>query len=291
VALVNGEPLCGELLELFAAKHRALVPAGQWKAAALAAAIDWKVRQLWAKDRGLVQDASFSTLEQELREVNRARKHALAAGQPVYGPVEYDAGTYLDILAGTWQTAMLERFYYKAEYAPGRIREYYEANKEAAFTLPATVRVNAMFLPYREGQRGQEIVRLLEEAGGRLAEGERWQSVAQTYQGMEALRGLIAEERVFGEREYRENRLRPALLREIERLAAGAVSGVFEDMDGYYLLQGLSRTAGGLVSYEEAKGKIYAVLAEEDYRRDWELKRKAASVVVDEQALSRLVLP
>ncbi|MGC6174232.1 hypothetical protein [Lacrimispora sp. 38-1] len=57
-----------------------------------------KIEQQMLKDYGIIEDISFSTFQEKVKEENARREQAVMAGEKIYGPEKYDARVYYDYI-------------------------------------------------------------------------------------------------------------------------------------------------------------------------------------------------
>lgn len=70
------------------------VPIDRLRKVALEKAIDCKVQQAMALEKGVIDRVDFDVIVQKVKQVNTARKKTVESGEPVYGPVKFTKRTY-----------------------------------------------------------------------------------------------------------------------------------------------------------------------------------------------------
>lgn len=121
IAMVNGDGVVGAELALFARDHRASVideymreygvevdqhfwsreyngqtPLDNLRFKALEDAVRMKVELQVAREYGIVDDVSYSSLLATMEQENRRREEALSNREPIFGPARFEEHTFVD---------------------------------------------------------------------------------------------------------------------------------------------------------------------------------------------------
>ncbi|WP_433256652.1 hypothetical protein ACQPYK_18105 [Streptosporangium sp. CA-135522] len=92
---------------------------------ALAAAVRDKVRRIWAREAGLVEEVSEAAFQRALALENGRREAARRAGRPLPGVPRYDEYTYAQVSAAELDYALSERLAGKLDLSESRLRAHY----------------------------------------------------------------------------------------------------------------------------------------------------------------------
>ncbi|MEK0314661.1 peptidylprolyl isomerase [Cohnella sp. 56] len=317
-ATVNGEPLqVGELRLMMSRTRSALAarfqeqagadgdvfsrrevggeqPLEVWKQAALKALVRAKVEQLAAVREGVLDAAGYSVFLDRLAAENRERAAAFAHGKVVYGPTSFTEDTYFDYVLTNADERLKEKLASGSLAVSEReVRAYYEARKAELYRQEDRIRLGKIVISYvdADGRVSDELkeaaARQIEEAAGRLAQGEDIAELAGQYSaGPEAAEGAV---QLFDSESARtDQRYRAELWDAAQKLQPGQTSGVLAFNNAFYLLQCLDRTAGGVNAYEEVKADARSRLLEAKFAAWLDAEAARAQVQIDEQQWERI---
>jgi peptidyl-prolyl cis-trans isomerase SurA len=162
-----------------------------------------------------------------------------------------------------------------------KIREYYEAHK-SEFSKEERIQLAAIFLKAEGSTAPPEDAALKTRADQilqRLKAGEDFGVLAKEFsQGPGAKEG--------GDLGYfKPQQLEPELIKAIESLPVGGVSGPIYRPYGIQILKVVARETGGDVPFEQAKAAIYDILYREEINRSYthwmkELREKAFTKII-----------
>lgn len=296
VAYVNGLPLAAAELRHSLKRQRAVVmdefkrtygvrgdagfwhadnngqsPAAMAKERALEEAVRTKLLLELAASHGLVPGASYEELLAEMERENERRQAALAAGQPIYGPVRFDEDGFADFYIGRIKAELPARLA-GAELAvtDEQLRGYYERVKDDWFRLEDEVRFQLISVSYTaDGRRGDAtMIRAAESAaagiGTRLETGESIEAIVTEYEDETANGAVpafnVSEERMDSITARYYYKALPQLYEWLlaDGADAGAVSPVIDDpAEGRFVLAVVAgREVGGYRSFEEQRDNV-----------------------------------
>lgn len=266
--------------DFWSTEYKGETPADALKRQALDQAVAMKLQLQLAQAYGIVQGASYHDLLAELERENSRRSRAAAAGQPIYGPVQFDESAFVDFYLSKVLIQLKERLAEELLVLTGdELRSHYERIKEEIFRLEDNVIFSNISISYREqdghfedsGRKEQAeavagaLKRLLEQG---LAVEE---AVERLREASGELHIHIAEERFNSDTARNYYRSFPQLYAVLaEPMEAGEVSPVMDDpVSGKYMLAVIAgRVAGGYKSFEEQMGNVrkhYVDIWFEDY--------------------------
>ncbi|GAB3423363.1 hypothetical protein GCM10027569_55870 [Flindersiella endophytica] len=232
VATVDGEPIVyGEL--------RSRTPA------ALEQSVRAKLQQIEARRQGLTGDIGYRAALAELERVNRARSAKVRNGGVVYGPVTYDETRFLDERLRQLRDGLRARL----TVSDAEVARYYADNKQR-FSLGDSRKVIGISAGTQDG------VSRLAELERRLAAGESFDTVYAELRHAGA-GGLTVEERSFDYRTFRKDSITsPVLLRAVDELDAGQVTGVVADARSAGIYKCVARRSLGYAPLEQVRPGI-----------------------------------
>ncbi|RAV04614.1 hypothetical protein [Paenibacillus sp. YN15] len=212
VARVNGDSVSAAELKYFAGLRRASVidefsrkygvefGEGFWirqvqgqtplellRKQALTDVVRLKVVLQLARREGVIQDTSFAAVEEEMGKENERRKKAVANGEPIYGPVRFEASTFVPFYQSKLAVVLKEKLAATVLAATEeQLKAHYEAYKRNLFPVEDRIRFEKAAVSYRlNGKDSAETKQAAQAAAAelrrRLAEG---QSVADAAVGL-----------------------------------------------------------------------------------------------------------
>ncbi|MDF2924440.1 MAG: hypothetical protein K0R57_3354 [Paenibacillaceae bacterium] len=316
VASVNGEPVVyGELL-MALKKERAQVfayyqnrygaedgpgfwersyggtgevPAVTAKEAALKKLTRLKVEQGLFRQYGLLADPGYEAFLEEVSRENARRLRETAAGRPIYGPRQVEAGSYYELRQSNLAESLKRKLADDGllEVTEPEVEGYYSARREE-FERKGTVRLLRVALPAAKGKDGE---RRLEEIALRLEEASGPAELDRLCRE-EAASGITCGEISLGPDSSRSDAmLQPILLSKGGLLQAGELSSLFEENGDLVILRCLSRENDQAAPLEEVKERIRKVLTDGKYEQYLQREEEAAHLEVDQQALDLAPVP
>ncbi|UCC68474.1 MAG: peptidyl-prolyl cis-trans isomerase, partial [Armatimonadota bacterium] len=195
------------------------------------------------------------------------RKRALAAGEPIYGPMEYEEDTYFSYVFSNMVIELKRRLGRgELQATEEALRARYEETRGKLYRRGERVKVWAMKVSFRGGDAQGSLSK--EEAKGRLAEmkgrlddGEVFEGLARVYDDDGMLR-----EWAFDDRSARFDwQRRPRAREEAMKLSEGDTSGIFEEGNAFYVLKCIERGEAGYLPFEEVEQNVRSKYVDERY--------------------------
>lgn len=252
VATVNGEPIVyGELLANTTLEQSVVA----------------KLQQLEARREGLVADISYRASLAELERTNRSRQEKVKRGGVVYGPITYDEKRFLDERLRSLRKGLRARLRVSGE----EVARYYTANRER-FSLGESRNVAGISAASADGMARLTVLER------RLAGGESFDAIyAELRHVGDGV--LSVEERTFDYRTVRADSLRsPALLRTVNELETGEVTGIVADARSAGIYKCLSKRSLGYAPIDEVRQGIVADLRARKYDAQVRQWRSSAEI-------------
>jgi hypothetical protein len=312
VAKVNGEPVSARLFQRRMVRNRALtyqyfrqehgvgdsadfwttsyggeVPLERLKQQALDECVRIKVEQALAKKTGVIADISYSGFLASLAAENERRKRAVAAGEPIYGPMQYREDTYFTYVFSN-MVIELKRRLGRGELSPteDQLREHYGRTKDTLYKLDDRVEVWMIRVPFKlrpeesEGLTREDARARIGDAKARLDEGEEFELVAAAYNEDESLK-----ERTFDDDSRRfDERRRPQLRKAAESLSAGEISDIVEERSAFHILMCVEREEVGHMPYDKVRHNVRGNYIDGQYEELVEELARAATVEINQPA-------
>ncbi|NEW04577.1 hypothetical protein GK047_00880 [Paenibacillus sp. SYP-B3998] len=280
IALVNGEPIAyREMLQVLK-PLRSTVSAEKLKENALDELVKIKIEQLWAKQKGLVDQIDYEHFRANWINENNRRKEALAKKEPVYGPKQYTEGDYYRYLHTNLQIRLKEA-HGKEEFVltSEQLIARYESTKERTFKKPASIRIQKIVVA-SAGDAAQEKIN---QAAAKLAQDEDFEQVAQVYSTQPRI------EQFFDASRRKIDLENDQVVVEIaDKLVIGQISDVIQDRGMLMIIKCIERVEGGYEAFDKMKANLQAIYTDEQFGKQLEARKKEATVDIRREAYDRV---
>ena len=108
-----------------------------------------KTEQIVMKKNGIANDISYSGFLDKLKAENERRKKAVEKKQAIYGPQQYDAIGYYDILHGNRIEELKNKLADKElSSTEEEIKNAYDENKETSYKKIDSIKYEKIVIPY-----------------------------------------------------------------------------------------------------------------------------------------------
>lgn len=250
-----------------------------------------KVKQLLGKEKGLVDDISYPTFLQNLKEENERRKIAVANNEVIYGPVQYRERDYFDYLMSIMGIAM-ERILAQGEFRASdeTLRRYYESVKDKLYRQEDDIKIQLITIPYRDPDKSVERANramareAIEKARIELEHEMPFEEVAEWYNPDGSLR-----ERLFSMQTSRIDSMTVNVIKEkASVLSLGEVSGIIRAYGAFHIIKCVEREHYGHRPFEDVKENVRKVYVGEKYEAMVDDLVKKAEVRINKEVLSRI---
>jgi len=316
VATVNGEPVTVREFERFIFKNRARVfshfrqeygsgdckdfwvtPAGgtspieMLREVSLKDCVRTKVQMILARDKGLIEDVSYSGFLEQLDRENRRRRAAVHNHEVIYGPVQYDESTgfahYFSLMLIKLKARLAEEDFAITDHD---LREFYESTKEE-YRRPDYIRVHGLaidFMTDRGTARGlsKRVAKAtLEKLASNRTMGESLEHLSRrSGDGVRFFERVIGGNPVHDGEDDGETY---TISRAAMNLAPGEVSAVFEHNGGLLFVQCIERRDMGYHEFDDRlKELLRARYIEHRYEQLVDSLVAKSKVVVNEEVYS-----
>lgn len=254
-------------------------PLHQLKAEALKDVVRVKVQQIWAREKGVVQDISYESFLKNLAAENARRRDALKHNQVIYGPKQYDEASYFDMVLDNMTTELKKQLHNEMTVSEEAVKGYYLEHHDL-FKLGDSVKIKKLVVKYpdqaEEKEKAEQVIRAIQT---RLGNGEAFENLADPDSQPE----VLLEEQLFEPQNAKADAmLWRDLLDAAQRLQVGEVSEIMDYNGAYYLIKCTEKTAGEAVPLDEAKEFIELELSDKAYEDSLEKRIAEAQVVIND---------
>jgi hypothetical protein len=238
-------------------------PIENLKKAALERAVKYKLIQIFAKEKGIIDDIRYETFVAGLETENKRRETALANGEPIYGPKQYTEQIYYDLMIAETETLIQKAIAGENLFSEEEMYRIYETDWKNQATEAGWIQVIKLFAPFSQyNEQSVQISKaVMDRIYERIIEGADFETAAAEEQNVEIIDQYLDLRRGAGDE------MRRASIFVAEFYEIGDISGVYEDYRGYSILKCVNRNEVTYHTYEGIKDIINARLAEDEYCR------------------------
>ncbi|MBW7452970.1 peptidyl-prolyl cis-trans isomerase [Paenibacillus sepulcri] len=288
VAVVNGEPITyGEMKREMDSQRARVIgtssdgeePLEKLKKEALSNAVNTKVMQMMAKEKGVVADISYEAFLKGLTEENKRRAAAVKSNQAVFGPEHYGESEYYRLIQSNIAGELKKILQSETVFSDEQLQQYYDTNKEQ-YKVPDTIRTRKVTVSGVDADAGK----IMKDIRSRVDSGMNIDEASSGY-GQSA----HVEEQIFDAKSAHSDTLGyPILLSKVQPLLQGQLTGVFQENGKYLFAQCIERTTPGYLAFKEVKEAIRSHLAGQAYDREIERLLQDAKVSINEDVYDRI---
>lgn len=256
-----------------AAKDQTRAPAPQ---AALAALVRQKVQLRFLHERGEWPGPSGNDLREQRLAENSRRLAARAAGQPVYGPVEFSESAYFAYRLSQAQLRVKTALAAELRANDAAIVRYYDAHKATEFSLGLAADVLEFRVTFTSAAAKPGALQQAEAAARQLSAGASFEQVAAAF--------VSADQPL--RRTYTEHDLTRARF-EVDpsasaahRLRIGETSSIIERAEAFAIVRVVARDRREFLPLAECRELVVARLADQRYAELLVAREHAAHVEI-----------
>ena len=222
-----------------------------------------KVQQILARQKGAVDDISYSAFLKKLDKENKRREEAVKKREVIFGPVHYNPQDYFDYLFSNMLISLKEKLAgTEIKFTKDGLKNYYESVKENLYKKENTIIIQKIFLSCvdKEGNisksKREENSIKIERAKARMDKGEKFETLAMEYNEDEK------DKKTYGEQTFDRTTMRydfmnyPKLKEEAQKLAVGQVSEIIEDNNAFYIIKCIEKGNAEYESFDKVKDNV-----------------------------------
>ncbi|WP_018757691.1 peptidylprolyl isomerase [Paenibacillus terrigena] len=257
------------------------IPAEMLKKKALEDSVKIKVRQLLAKEQGVLQDVSYQGFLQQLEQENERRTQAINRHQVVYGPAQYDENTYWEYVQTNAALAVKRNMQQSImQQGESALRSFYDEHREKRYRTTGYVKMKRITRTFLDANQQidsslqRQVRKQLEAAAEQLKSGSTFEQVAAAYN----MPGTALELTIQLGDERRN--ARSAVAQAAMQLPVNAISAMVEEKGSYHILKCIERVEPGSTyqSYEQVKDQVLQDTVTEAY--EFTLRKMLTTAVV-----------
>ncbi|MGG1554581.1 peptidyl-prolyl cis-trans isomerase [Paenibacillus ferrarius] len=213
-----------------------------------------KVQQRLAKEKGVIDEISYTSFLTKWKEENRRRQAAVKSNKVIYGPVQYAEKDYYHYVLSNMITKLKATLQSQKEIMTSDdvLRRYYEENK-LNFRASDTKKIEEIAIAFDTDRQQQDARIVMEMIRNQLNEGQGLKSVMDHYEMNPSMK-ISYEAQVWDKTAERLGyRTSPMMQSIVQRLEAGHVSEVFDENGALHMVTCTESIAGGYLTFDEVK--------------------------------------
>jgi hypothetical protein len=250
-----------------------------------------KVEQILSRDKGFSQDISYNAFLDNLKDENLRRKEAIRDNRAIYGPQEYGVNEYFSYLHSNTLIKLREKLGEEDQelYVPlGKIKEYYEANKDKSYRETGDIKVYKMTVIYLQEDKRKEAAKKAEEIKKRLANGENFEQISKSYISDSSFK-YVFEEKLYDKRSARtEGEENPRVFETVSKMSTGEISDLIEEPTSFNVLKCLDRCSDVYQPFEEVKDVVKSSYIDEQFEIFIQRLVKEANVDIEKETFEKI---
>lgn len=258
--------------------------------------IEIKIKQIIAKENGIIDFIKYQDFKKRLFDENRRRLEAKKKNEPIYGPTQYSEGEYYRYLLGNMEEELIKKLA-KTTLAVSeeQEKEYYENNLDQ-FKAPSKIIADMIIVEYgsengseseNESKVSQDIINKAKEICGQIKtkvdETSNFEDAIKDMDNMPGIK-VYSTSRVFNSKTKRYDMTTPEVLTQAETLPIGQVSDIIEVVGkSFNIMKVKERTTEGYRPFEEVKDLVNKRLIAEKFDKMVSDMLKEAEIVFNEK--------
>lgn len=317
IAKVNGEPIQkreflrqlklerANTFEYFGQKYNASpsgefwnknfngeVPVEYARGKALEECVSVKVRQVLAREYGLIDDIRNEAFLKELALENKRRKAAVKNSLPVYGPVQYNENGYFTQVLSNLIIKTKDKLL-EGELKPteAELRDHYEKVKDRLYKKEDYIRFNLIYIHYgKDGGAFTEAERngamdIMKEIKMRLDRGERLEDVVK----IDVQKIKVEEKSIDADSASSYSKSSPKLFEAAKMLGAGQTSEVLDEIiqRRIEIVNVIYKEGTGYKDFDEFKDSVLSNYIDEKYEELVDKLVQEAKVEINESVYKK----
>ncbi|KRF42744.1 peptidyl-prolyl cis-trans isomerase [Paenibacillus sp. Soil787] len=228
-----------------------------------------KTEQIVMKNNGIASDISFSGFLDNLKAENERRKKAVENKQAIYGPQQFDATGYYDILHGNRMEELKNKLAdEELSSNEEEIKNAYDENKETLYKKMDSIKYEKIVLSYldEKGNPSPDKKKMAASLAAKIKDdtnkGLKFEDIVSDYKKQDKS-DVEYKELTFDESTYKtDSWTNPRLTTTLNELKNGQISDVIEENASYYIVKVLEKSMPSYKPLDEVRDQVKKQLAD-----------------------------
>lgn len=222
-----------------------------------------KTEQIVMKNYGIASDISYSGFLDNLKAENERRKKAVEKKQVIYGPQQFDASGYYDILHGNRMEELKNKLAGK-ELASNEeeIKNAYDENKETMYKKIDSIKYEKIVLSYldEKGHSSSDKKKMAASMAAKIKEdtnkGLKFEDIVRDYKKQDKS-DVEYKQLEFNESTYKtDSRTYPQLTTTLNELKNGQISDIIEENASFIIVKVLEKSMPSYNTLDEVREQV-----------------------------------
>lgn len=231
-----------------------------------------KTEQIVMKNNGIASDITYFDFLDKLKAENERRKKAVEKKQVIYGPQQFDAIGYYDVLHGNRLEELKNKLADKELSSNDEeIKNAYDENKEASYKKINSIKYEKIVIPYLD-EKGNSSPDKKKMAASMAAiikddtnKGLKFEDIVSAYKKQDKS-DIEYKELEFDESTYKaDSRTYPQLTILLDELKNGQISDIIEENASFTIVKVLEKSIPSYKTLDEVRKQVKKALAEKKY--------------------------
>ncbi|MGG1516283.1 peptidyl-prolyl cis-trans isomerase [Paenibacillus oryzisoli] len=217
-----------------------------------------KVQQRLAKEKGVIDEISYSSFLTKWKEENSRRQAAVKSNKVIYGPVQYAEKDYYHYVLSNMITELKATLQSQKEILTSDdvLKRYYEENK-LNFRASATKKIEEIAIAYDTDRKQHDAQIVMEMIRNPMNEGQSLKSIMDYFNEKNPSMKISYAEQVWDKTAERLGyRTSPMMQSIVQRLEAGQMSEVFDENGAMHIVRCTESIGGGYLTFDEVKNGL-----------------------------------
>jgi len=263
------------------------VPAEVLKEKALDESVKIKVRQMIAKELGVLQDISYQGFVHQLDQENARRAKAIENHQVVYGPAQYDEEAYFEYVLTNSMISVKQNMQMNSNKPDEQmLKGFYNTHKDELYSTPGMVKVQRISISFLDSNDHADVIKKeqakkeMEMVNAELASGASFMDLAEAFMDKD-----VEKELIFNLGNDRQNARSP-LAQASLKLTVQEKSSIIEENGSYNIVKCIEKIepGSGYKAYEETKEQVLNDYIDNKYEERIRQKLSEAQIVLNESS-------
>ncbi|MDQ6423181.1 peptidylprolyl isomerase [Paenibacillus sp. LHD-117] len=247
------------------------IPAESIMNKALEESVKIKIRQLIAREQGMLQDISYEGFLRQLNEENKRRQRAIRNREVIYGPRQYEENAYFEyVLSNT--TRLVKGQLMEEQWKPDdqQLKWFYDLRKNQLYLSHGLVKVKLISISFLDSNQSvdealkEDAKKQMEKALSMAASGTDFEHIPKAFDT-----DVQMMEKEFNSSNVRSNARSP-VAQAAEKLSMNEISGIIEENGRLYLIKCMEnqKEGSGFLDFDSVKDQVlkdYADFKYEEY--------------------------
>ncbi|MDQ0877376.1 hypothetical protein QFZ77_006035 [Paenibacillus sp. V4I3] len=254
-----------------------------------------KTEQIVMKSNGIASDISYSGFLDNLKAENERRKKAVEKKQVIYGPQQFDATGYYDILHGNRMEELKNKLADKELSSnEEEIKNAYDENKETMYKKIDSIKYEKIVIPFldEKGNPSPDKKKIAASMAAKIKEdtnkGLKFEDIVSAYKKQDKS-DIEYKELEFNESTYKsDSRIYKQLTIKLDELKNGQISDVIEENASFNIVKVLEKSIPSYKTLDEVREQVKKKLADNKYDEFINKLVHESKLIVDNKAYNSI---